>query len=147
MKHLQCCRYAIGALLLGGLLMSCSASDDHRVNLNPGEWEVTTRMEMPGMPTGMPPFTMRQCLGPDDFLPSQDSRQQGGDCEMTTEKISGDTVHWKVVCNNPEGKVVTRGSITYHGDSYEGEATIEAPGAPPMRQKMSGKRIGPCPGR
>ncbi len=147
MKHMQCCRYVTGVMLLGGLLVSCSASDDGRVNLNPGEWEVTTRMEMPGMPMTMPPFTMRQCLGPEDLLPRQDSSQQEGDCEMTTEKVSGDTVNWKMVCNDPEGKVVTRGSITYQGDTYEGEATVEAPGAPPMKQKMSGKRIGPCPER
>ena len=144
MKYTPHPRHLIGTLLLSGLLVSCSASDDEHLNINPGEWQVTTRMEMPGMPMAVPPFTERYCMGPDNLLPRQDSQQQGGDCKTTTE-VSGDTVNWKVVCTTPEGNAVTRGSISYHGDSYEGEATVEAPGAPPMKQKMSGKRIGPCP--
>jgi len=34
--------------------------------IRPGMWEITSTMEVPGMPMGMPPTTVKQCYTKDD---------------------------------------------------------------------------------
>ncbi|RPJ77906.1 MAG: DUF3617 family protein, partial [Deltaproteobacteria bacterium] len=45
-------------------------------NLKEGKWEVTTTMEMPGMPMQLPPFTYTQCITKSDLVPENTQQQQ-----------------------------------------------------------------------
>ena len=48
-------------------------------NMQEGKWEITTKVEMPGMPMNMPPMTHTQCLTKDDFVPQ--NSQSGEECQ------------------------------------------------------------------
>jgi hypothetical protein len=113
-------------------------------NMEPGLWEITSETHMQGM--NMPPSTVTQCITNDDLVPrpsSQPGQQQ--DCEITDVKVSGDTVTWRMRCTGEGGTVEGEGSITYHGDRFEGSSTINIIDAGmSMQTQMTGRRVGEC---
>lgn len=115
------------------------------VNLQDGEWEITMKVEMPGMPAeAMMPHTIKTCLTKDNYVPETD--QQQSDCKIESQKIDGNTVSWTVVCK----ETTSKGTITYAGDSMEGlmESTTKVEGkAINTKMTMNGKRIGSCPAK
>ncbi len=70
---------------------------DSSVNLNPGLWEITSQVEMPGM--DMPASTMTQCIREDSLVPQTGSGQGQGQCEVTDVQVQGDTVTWSISCD------------------------------------------------
>lgn len=117
-------------------------------NMQPGQWEITTTIEMPGMPMKMPPMTTTQCLTKDNLVPKQPSRPGVNQpCEITNSGVNGDTVSWNMRCAD-EGKTEGHGEITYHGDTFEGVikmiSGISGKGRMQMTLHMKGKRIGEC---
>lgn len=117
------------------------------VNMDDGMWEITMKMEMPGMPMEMPPITSTQCLTKKDNVPQQQGK--GVDCKMISHKIEGNTVSWVITCRMKEGGTAeSTGTITYSGKSFKGtmKTVMNEPGAEKMEvtQHMSGKRIGDC---
>lgn len=86
------------------------------VNMQDGQWEITTRIDMPGMPAeAMKPHTVKTCLTKDKCVPEAD--QQQTDCTMKDQKVDGNTVSWTVVCKDTTGT----GTITYAGDTFNGQ--------------------------
>jgi hypothetical protein len=108
------------------------------VDFNPGLWEVTSQIEMPGMT--MPATTTQQCLKQHDPVP-QSGRNQ--DCTLSDVKISGNTVTWKVVCSGEEGRTTGQGAVTYSGNSFQGTVEMQSQGMD-MIMHMKGRRIGDC---
>jgi hypothetical protein len=118
-----------------------------------GNWEVTVQMDMPGMPQGMPPTKMTQCLtkadveDPTKAVPSAPGR--GGmpnDCKVTDYKTVGNTVSWSMACTGANPLTGTT-EFTYTGDTYVGtmKMNMEGGGQPmAMTMKYSGKRLGDC---
>jgi hypothetical protein len=112
-------------------------------NMQEGEWEITTQVEMAGMPMNMPPVTHRQCLTQDDFIP-QDS-QPGNECKISNVKVSGDTVTWVMQCSGQGGETKGTGEITYSGTSFKGVIKMIVVQADmQMTSKIKGLRIGNC---
>ncbi len=112
-------------------------------NLTEGMWEITTRVEMPGMPVDVPPTTHTQCMTKEDFVPR--GGQQSNECRIFDTGYSSDTVSWKIECKS--GGAVTRGSgsITYSGDHFDGTMTVTVPeGNMQIKNYLKGRRIGPC---
>jgi hypothetical protein len=113
------------------------------VNMNEGQWEITTTVDMPGMPAmAKKPHTFTTCLSKSDYVPK--TNPEKNDCKMVNQKIDGNTVSWNMVCKESSGK----GTVTYAGDSYSGlmESTMKAEGKEmTVKMKMDGKRIGACP--
>ncbi len=110
-----------------------------------GEWEVTTSMEMPGMPYTPPPMTFQQCLTNEDAVPQKEDPNQ--ECKMLEQKVSGDTLDWNVRCKTSEGTTDAKGKITYTGDSMKGTTHITSnQGGQQMNMTshMQGRRLGPC---
>lgn len=130
-------------LTLAWAVPACSSSPK-APNMNEGRWEISASVEMANMPFPIPPMTYSQCLTKEDLIPQQDAQGSGGGCDVTTKTIKGDTVTWTMVCNAPQGKTTSTGSITYSGDSFNGTVKVEGPGMPSMTQKMSGRRVGDC---
>ncbi len=122
----------------------CSAAESAELNMNDGRWEITAQMEMPDIPFPMPPMTYTVCLTQDDMIPAQDTETEDNDCKIVSQKIHGNTVEWTVLCNSEQGKSTNSGTITYHGDSFEGSMLLNTPGMGIVKQKMTGKRIGRC---
>jgi hypothetical protein len=106
-------------------------------------WEVSTKMEMPGMPMAMPPQTNRFCLGKnrkdEDFVP-----KQGGDCRVLESKRVGNRFTYRMECsgNNP---AVVEGAINFGNNAYDGQMRMAMKGSnDAMNMTFSGRRVGDC---
>ena len=130
----------ISVVLLTSLSTSIAGSGP---NMQEGKWEVTTRMEMPGMSTSMPAVTSTQCLTKKDFVPQ--GSQQGQECNITQTKVDGNTVTWTVKCSGQGGELTGTGRMTYSGSSFKGtiEMTMTQPNMK-MISHINGHRIGDC---
>ena len=134
---------SIGFILI---LLSCfTALPAWGLDFQPGEYEVTTKVEMPGMPMPMPPQTNIQCLTEKDPLPDSDAGSQN--CKVSDMKTKGNTMTWRMVCDQDGTKTESTGSMTYKGDRFDG--TIKTKMGPEMGNTtvtvvISGKRIGKC---
>ncbi len=115
-------------------------------NLKDGMWEITGKMEMPGMPMAIPPTTHTQCLSSKDAVPQKPEKNQ--DCKMTSLKTEGDSVAWAMQCRSGETVLDSAGKVTYRGDSMNGTLTMNvkesAQGAMQITYRMSGRRVGEC---
>jgi len=136
----------IGSLgVLAALSVRVSAQEK-AVNLNPGLWEITSTVEMVGMPVGAPPpMTYTQCITPEDLVP----RNQGDSeaCEVSDVNIDGNTVSWKISCSGQGGGMEGTGTITYDGDSMEGMMEMVMPSMNmEMKNTLEGTRVGECEG-
>jgi len=130
-------------LLLANLLMLADASSSE-LKLEDGEWEMTSQMEMegmPAMPSGMPPMTYRQCIAEDKMIPAQQNRNQ--DCEKIKQFVSGNTVTWSMRCTTNGQVSDMNGTATYSGDTMNGTMHMTSQGMK-MTSHVSGKRLGPC---
>jgi hypothetical protein len=116
-------------------------------NMKEGLWEVTTRMEMPGMPAK--PTTMQRCVTQKEVQDAATMPPGGaGDkaCKVTDYKIQGNTANWQMVCQG-EMAMTGSGTITYSGTSYSGSQTMtmkHAGQAQNMTVHFSGKHLGDC---
>ena len=118
--------------------------------LNPGQWEVTTQMDMPGMPIKMQPTKSTMCVTPQQAetpgstLSTSGGRGRGGsdDCKATDQKIDGNKVTWKMACTGAQ-PMTGDGEMVFSGDSYTGKMNMKmAQGQ--MTMQYTGKRIGDC---
>jgi hypothetical protein len=112
-------------------------------NMEEGKWEVTTKMEMPGMSISMPEVTSTQCLTKKDFVPQ--GSQQGQECKITKTKVDGNTVTWTVKCSGQGGEVTGTGKMTYRGSSFKGKIEMTmVQSNTKMISHINGHRIGDC---
>lgn len=114
--------------------------------MNPGQWQVVTKTEMPGMPMAIPDVANTYCLTEEDMVPQ--NKEPGQDCKTVEYNVSGNKVAWRIVCDGAEGKTDSRGEIVYHGDTFKGSAKttvdVSGQGQMTMTNTMTGKRIGDC---
>ncbi len=109
--------------------------------LNEGLWEISSKMEVPGMPMEMPPVIFKQCLTSKDNIPQ--NRNEIQNCTIIKSNTKGSTVTWEMHCANDGQTMVSNGRTTYSGDTFKGEIRTAMKGMN-MMQKMSGRRIGSC---
>ncbi|MEJ5300072.1 MAG: DUF3617 family protein [Thermodesulforhabdaceae bacterium] len=113
------------------------------MNLKEGLWEITVQVSSPDMPMQMPAQKFTQCITKDNSIPEAEM-EKNKDCKIEQKNISGDTVSWKLVCQDGEEKIVSEGKVTYKGDTFVGESVTKTSDGMEMRQKMTGKWIGKC---
>ena len=114
-------------------------------NMHDGKWEITTKLDMKGLPMQMQPIKTTVCLDQKDAVPQKPQKNE--DCKMISNKVEGNTVTWVMQCKDKNGTVDSTGKITYKGDSFDGTLNMTMSGKggkQQMSQKMSGKRIGDC---
>lgn len=111
--------------------------------MQPGRWEVTAAVEVPGMAGALPPTTQTECLSQEDVDADPVPALDRGMCRATDIRRSGDTVSWKLECTGAlagQG----RGEIVYRSPTaYEGWMTLEAGGVK-MKTTLSARRVGGC---
>jgi hypothetical protein len=116
-------------------------------NMEEGNWEVTMKMEMQGMPFAMPPMKHNQCMTKKDMVPNT-SPDKNSSCEVKEQEVSGDTVSWRVVCKDREGTTESEGKITYFGKRYEGamkaKVTSKRGEATSINYQIQGRHTGAC---
>lgn len=108
-------------------------------NMEDGLWEITTIVNMPGMPAKS--FTHTTCLTKEKAVPQ--TAESG--CTVKDVKTQGNTISWTVVCK--EGMSTSTGKVTYAGTTMDGvvETTVKTGGQTmTMKNTMKGKRVGPC---
>ncbi|MFO7605024.1 MAG: DUF3617 family protein [Desulfurivibrionaceae bacterium] len=105
-----------------------------------GEWEITTTVEIPGMPFAMPPTTFRHCLE-ENGVPYQAG--DGEECETISREVSGDTVSWRISCRGEEGLIEMTGVTTYTGDNMDSQVKMQSEDGE-MSMHMTGRRLGSC---
>lgn len=113
------------------------------MDFKPGKYEITSKMEMPGM--SMPAQTITQCLTQENPIPDESMGNQG--CEIIDMQKNGNTLTWTVECSQEGQKVTTTGKMTYSEDSFTGTMTMKMgpqAGNMTMQTQMTGKRIGAC---
>jgi hypothetical protein len=120
-------------------LFSCTVQKGP--NMKEGMWEITIRMEVPGMPVQMSPQTYTQCLTKKEAVPQREEPSQA--CKIVKQDIKGDTVSWVVECHTGEGITVSDGRIAYKGDTMEGVIKMKQKGME-VTQRLSGRWIGKC---
>lgn len=130
---------AVVALCLISPLTAFSAPDTGEL------WQITTSMEMEGMPMAMPSQTSKACLPKDRKGDAAIPKDKS--CQTTEFKQSGNKSSFKVVCTGKD-KMTGAGEYESLGsDSYRGKmrmtGTMDGEKMD-MTQKFSGKRIGTC---
>ncbi len=116
-------------------------------DMREGLWEITAKIDMPGMPMQMPAMTHTQCITKKDIIPQKPEKNQ--DCKTISSKTSGNTVSWVIHCRDKNGTTAeSSGKVTYKGDKFDGmvDMTFNQSGRDKMKMthRMSGKRIGEC---
>ncbi|HSM86947.1 MAG TPA: DUF3617 family protein, partial [Candidatus Limnocylindrales bacterium] len=110
----------------------------------PGEyWEVTSRMDLPGMPVAMPAQKSKVCIPKGGE--SDPSRTQGKDsnCTFTDVQHSGNTVKFKGTCVNNRGdKMKVSGETTHDANSFKTTMQMSSGKGGEMSMNSSGKRVG-----
>src|SRR5690349_20052022 len=103
-----------------GFTASAGIAQGAAPNAQEGMWEITSKMEMPGMPMNMPPQTMQRCVTQKDFSDPQSMAPpdpSGNKCQTSDYRMQGNTATWKIVCTGPNAMSGT-GSATYSGNAY-----------------------------
>src|SRR5512140_3297774 len=102
----------------GGLVFAAFSLNAFAV---PGEyWEITSQMDMPGMPMAMPAQTSKVCLPKGGE--SDPNRTQGKDsnCDFTDVNRSGNSVKVKGTCVNGHGdKMNVSGDTSHDSNSFK----------------------------
>ena len=137
----------MGKALLGGIIVLLALTSicfaDAVPDMREGKWEITTRVEIPGMPTNMPPTKTTQCLTKKDLVP--ENSQPGQECRFPETKVTGNKVTYSMECKGQGGEMKGAGEITYSGDTFKGTMKMQMPHANmEMVSHMEGKRIGGC---
>ena len=130
--------------LLAGLIGVCASLSAVAA---PGElWEITSKMEMDGMPMSMPAQTQQACLPKDKKPDSMVPKNESSDCKMTEQKQVGNKMSFKMVCSGKD-PMTGSGEITSSGNSYSGKMQISGKmegESIDMKQSFSGKKLGTC---
>jgi hypothetical protein len=123
----------VGVLALAGALaVPLSAGAQGKDEL----WEVSSQMNVPGIPAGMGAMTQRICQDRD---PAKQS-PQGQDmerCRVTERKQSGNTLTMTVAC--PDGTAVIEQTYNAARTEYKGSMRMGD-----MVMNMSGRKVGSC---
>lgn len=130
--------FIFSAVLLCTFSISFAGSEP---NMKDGLWEITTKVEIPGMPMEMPAMTHTQCITKENAVP--DSSQPDQECKIIESHVNGDTVTWQMKCETPDGNAEATGEIVYSGDTFKGVIKMNMQDME-MLQKLTGKRIGDC---
>jgi len=133
-------KHGLFCMLAIGLTASASALAAGNDEL----WEVSAKMDMPGMPFAMPGQTTRVCMkkgnemDPNIAVP----KNQDQDCKMSDVKVTGNKSSWNMECKgaNP---MTGSGEMTYANGTYNGSMKMHT-GDGDMTMAYAGKRIGTC---
>ena len=130
--------------LIAAVLLAGPASTAALAQGKDDLWEITTKMEMPGMPMAMPAQTQRLCIAKsgkdDDYIPKREG------CRVQDSKRVGNKVSYRMVCTGKDSMTVA-GETTFGTNRYDGKMAMSGKmdgQQVEMSQTYSGKRIGDC---
>ena len=131
---------ACRALLLVTVMLPVTSMAQDKDDL----WEVTTKVEVPGMPMAMPPQTIRQCVAKDGKDEAYIPRQQN--CRLVDHQRTGNRITFKMECAGADAMEVT-GEVMVGTESYDGRmrmAMRKEGQSMELTSTFAGKRVGAC---
>ncbi len=132
--------------LFGVCVLFLLSTFSHALDFNPGKYEITSTVEMPGMPAGaVPPQTIVQCVTAQDPIPETNADSQ--DCKIKNMKQTGNTVTWEMECVLQGQTMTSQGKITYAVDNFKGSVIMKMgpeAGNIIITTVITGKRLGNC---
>lgn len=110
----------------------------------PGEyWEITSKMDIPGMPYAMPAQKAKVCLAKGG---QGDPHQTQKNCTFSDIQKSGNTLRFKGTCTNDQGdRMDMTGELTHDANSFKTKMKMTTEGhgkSGAMIMSSSGRRIG-----
>ena len=109
--------------------------------MKPGNYEYTTKMEMPGMPFAMPAQTFQHCVTQEDVdKGKQYNDQQNKDCETKNMKQSPGKASFDLACK--DGTTGTA-EYTFTDSAMTGKTVMRKDGHD-MTMNVSSRRTGDC---
>ncbi len=126
------------AVLIAALAASLPASAQGKDEL----WEISSKMDMPGMPMAMPAQVNRVCVGKnrkdEDLVPKQSN------CRVVDSKRVGSKYTYKMECTGNEPMTMV-GEMTFGTNAYDGQMRMTMTKTnDTMNMAVSGKRVGDC---
>jgi hypothetical protein len=118
------------------------------MDIKEGNWEITTQMQMQGMPVkvGIPPVTINQCFTKENMTPEKMLNNKH--CEMLAMDIGEKTVSWKMKCKQIGMKMEGHGNLAYNKTSFDGTFKMLMSGSKQgdmnINTKLNGHYVGPC---
>jgi len=139
----------IGLLFVLVLVVAVAPLSAAPAAMQEGNWELTMKMDMAGMPFAMPPVVVNHCYTKEDVKDSKktipSTSQKKDDCETKDVKVTGNKVTWKMQCKDGS---TGSGEMEHKQASYNGMMTMEKVDKKGSKSKivyhMSGKRLGDC---
>ena len=132
-------KYLVPILSILAIPAICSAADLMRE----GQWELTSTMEMPGMPMQIPPTKIKHCYSKEDVKDAKTAVNTDKDCKVTDLKQSGNKVTWKMKCTGEKSGEFS-GDTVFKKDSYVSNMKMSSEGMT-MKMQVNAKRLGDCP--
>jgi hypothetical protein len=141
---------------------TATAAPGGALNIQPGEWEITTEMQMSALPGGarvpeLPPTTMRHCVTAEDVARSNKAflgggGQEGADCDYRGVSIVSGRIRGTSRCTSTRAGGRMDMTMTMDGTmtptSYDVNQRMRMTRAgrtTEMSGHMTGRRIGACP--
>jgi hypothetical protein len=115
------------------------------LDLKPGKYEITAKVEMAGMPGGMPQVTSTQCLTKENPVPNGSADSQ--DCKVTDMKTDGNKITYAMECDQQGRKMTSSGEMIYEDGSFESTSTMKmgpSAGGMAIKSNITGKWVGEC---
>jgi CO dehydrogenase/acetyl-CoA synthase alpha subunit len=110
--------------------------------ISPGLWEITTQMNMPGMPAKMKPMVIKHCYTKNDAADQKNVISRDKNCTVTDMKKVGNKVVWAMKCTGQNAGTMN-GETVFGPDSYTSTMDMKAQGRK-VTMKVKGKRLGAC---
>ncbi len=133
------------ALLLFAMMESVAAEMEVP-DVKEGMWEITSQMEMPGMPMAVPSVISKQCYTKQSMKPENILRNNH--CTMQKMDLRDNSVSWQMRCQQQGMQMTGTGNIDYQHTSFSGNFNMKMSGAnqPAMQMntRLKGRYIGPC---
>ena len=125
-----------------GMLSAAALAAD---GMQPGMWEYSMKMEMPGMPFAMPPQVFQRCMTQKDVDKGDyaSNPREKSPCEISNMKRSAGKVAYDVACTG-EHAMTGHYDFTITPTSMSGVGTMNMEGGQTMKQNMSARRVGDC---
>ncbi len=139
-------KYPLATLLLSLAPLGTATAGQNI--MQPGLWEITTEVEMTGMPMKMPPQTTRHCYTAEELSNSRNAvpRSDDSNCEIMNYRLEGNTASWEIRCHGPSA-MQGKAHMTMEATRYTGgmDAKISSPaGDMQMHNRWQARRIGDC---
>jgi len=137
MKKLLTVLSAVALVAVSGVAVFAASE------MREGKWEITSKVEMPGMPMKMAPTVMTHCYTKEDVKDRKNVvSNKNNDCKVTDMKVSGNKVTWKMKCTG-KSKGTFSGVTVFGSDYYNSTMNMQSEGYN-MTTKVKARRIGNC---